>query len=202
MESVDRFAETAKIRGTKGSNLVSGTIISVVREANIVIKTRRPLRMPAAKIRRNDVEIFDLPSPNICSRTRCRSWLNQRKKEFSLLFNHFRKIDRNSLNLIQIRSINVTDSAIIMLEDVYILIIIGHSRFLNSWISCKRRCFLENEAVSSNVEHFHWNVFTLSQNLAVLSDLRHQLGRGTREDRRRIGWKDWDRDESKAELFE
>lgn len=201
MESVDRFAETAKIRGTKGSNLVSGTIISH-EYANIVIKTRRPLRMPAAKIRRNDAEIFDLPSPNICSRTRCRSWLNQRKKEFSLLFNHFRKIDRNSLNLIQIRSINVTDSAIIMLEDVYILIIIGHSRFLNSWISCKRRCFLENEAVSSNVEHFHWNVFTLSQNLAVLSDLRHQLGRGTREDRRRIGWKDWDRDESKAELFE
>ena len=91
MESVDRFAETAKIRGTKGSNLVSGTIISVAREANIVIKTRRPLRMPAAKIRRNDVEIFDLPSPNICSRTRCRSWLNQRKKEFSLLFNHFSK---------------------------------------------------------------------------------------------------------------
>lgn len=33
MESMDRFAETAKIRGTKGSNLVSGTIISVAREA-------------------------------------------------------------------------------------------------------------------------------------------------------------------------
>lgn len=92
MESVDRFAETAKIRGTKGSNLVSGTIISH-EYADIVIKTRRPLRMPAAKIRRNDAEIFDRPSPasNICSRTRCRSWLNQRKKEFSMLFNHFSK---------------------------------------------------------------------------------------------------------------
>lgn len=99
MESVDRFAETAKIRGTKGSNLVSGTIISVAREARrtntriSLLKHAAPLRMPAAKIRRNDAEIFDLPSPtsNICSRTRCRSWLNQRKKEFSLLFNHFSK---------------------------------------------------------------------------------------------------------------
>lgn len=75
MESMDRFAETAKIRGTKGSNLVSGTIISVAhatQHANIVIKIR-PLRTPAAKIRRNDAEIFDRPSSasNICSPKRC-----------------------------------------------------------------------------------------------------------------------------------
>lgn len=72
--------------------------------ANIVIKIRRTLRMPAAKIRRNDAEIFDRPSSasNICSHRRCRSRLNQWKKEFPLLFNHFRKIG-NSLKLIEMR---------------------------------------------------------------------------------------------------